>query len=294
MRLLFDKVATALITPFDENGVNFLQFFELIDRQISSGMEALVFLGTTGEPSTMTDVEKCEVVRRCVKHVDKRAVCIIGAGYNDTKKAIAFSAFCQNFGADGLLCVSPYYNKCTENGLYKYYHDICSCTSLPVIAYNVPKRTGVDIPISVLERLSYLPNIAGVKEASGNVQKVVDLIARLKGKMPVYCGDDLLIPPFLSLGASGTVSVLSNVCPKEVLLLHELYLEGNLLAFEKLFYSLYPLIKALFMEVNPIPCKKAMEFLGYDVGIPRLPLTEMESQNAEILRGALKELRLVN
>lgn len=290
METLFKGVATAMITPFNEKGVNFPEFFKLIDRQIEAGIDALVIIGTTGEPATMSEEEKKETIKKCVEYINGRCIAIAGTGANDTNKAVALSKYAEEVGADALLCVTPYYNKCTKNGIIKYFKSICDAVSIPVICYNVPARTGVNITPNVIKELIKIPNIAGMKEASNDFVQIGETSFNMDGIKPLYCGDDETILPFLALGASGTISVLSNVMPKETKQLHNLYFSGDIKGAYKMYRKLYPLAHALFYEVNPIPCKAALYEMGFDTKIIREPLTEMEDENRERLIKVMKEV----
>ncbi len=293
MKSLFKGVATAMITPFNENGVDFEELKRLIDRQIEAKVDALVIIGTTGEPATMTEEEKRETLITSVKHANGRIKIIAGTGANNTQKAIEASIFAESIGCDGVLCVTPYYNKCTKNGIVKYYEAICNAISIPVIAYNVPSRTGVNITPDVAARLADIPNIYGLKEASGNFAQIVQTALAVENKIALYSGDDELILPFLSIGSSGTISVLSNVVPKETKELHELYFEGKTEKAYSMYKKLFPLAHALFSEVNPIPCKAALYEMGYNTKIIREPLTEMEEDNRAKLVACMKELGIL-
>lgn len=293
MRSLFKGVATAMITPFDENGVDFIELKRLIDRQIEADIDALVIMGTTGEPSTMTEDEKRETIRFAAKYANGRIKIIAGTGANDTKKAVEASIFAESVGCDGVLCVTPYYNKCTKNGIIKYYETIASAISIPVIAYNVPSRTGVNITPDVAEKLAEIPNLYGIKEASGNISQITQTAFAIEYKIALYSGDDELIIPFLSLGSSGTISVLSNVIPKETKKIHEMYFNGDIDGAYKLFKKVYPLAHSLFLEVNPIPCKAALYEMGFNTKLIREPLTEMEDGNRAKLISCMKELGIL-
>lgn len=293
MKSLFTGVATAMITPFTENGVNFEELKRLIDRQVEAGIDAIVVNGTTGEPATMTETERHEVLRVAVEHAKGKIKIIAGTGANGTKKAVSESKFAQSLGCDGVLCVTPYYNKCTKKGIIRYYEEIASAISIPVIAYNVPSRTGVNITPDVAAALAEIPNLYGIKEASGNISQITQTMLAIDGKMALYSGDDELIVPFLSLGGSGTISVLSNVIPKETKELHTLYLSGETDRALALFKRLYPLAHALFCEVNPIPCKAALCEMGYATKILREPLTEIEDENRIKLVACMKELGIL-
>ena len=281
-------VATALITPFTENGVNFETLGQLLSRQEEAGADGVVVLGTTGEPATMTAEEKQEVIRFSRAHVHKMKL-IIGTGGNCTENAVKMTKLAEDLGADGVLCVTPYYNKCTQKGLLAYYGAICAATTLPVIAYNVPGRTGVNILPATMEELSRLPNMAGIKEASGNMAQVMETARRIRGKCDLYSGEDALNLPILCAGGTAVISVVSNLFPKDVRALTELIRTGDLKAANSLSDALLPVADACFAEVNPIPVKAALGLLGFDVGLPRAPLTEIEPQHLELLRAILKK-----
>lgn len=289
MKKLFQGVATAMVTPFDENGINFEEYFKLIDRQLDAGIEALVLFGTTGEPSTMTDGERREAIKKICDYIGDKAVKIVGTGSNNTLNAISISKYAESVGADALLCVTPYYNKCTKNGIVHYYTRICENVSIPVIAYNVPQRTGVNITSEVARQLSKISNIAGIKEASGDFVQIANTAFVLDGVKPLYCGDDETILPFLSLGASGTISVLSNVAPAETKSMHDKFFEGDIEGAYRMYRKLYPLANALFYEVNPIPCKAALSMMGFKTDIIREPLTPMEEENKVRLKKVMTD-----
>ena len=293
MDMVFKGVATALITPFDENGINFQEYYKLIDRQIEAGIDGIVVIGTTGEPSTMSDDEKKEIIKNAVDYVDGRCKVIAGTGANNTKDAVALSIYAESVGADAVLCVTPYYNKCTKKGIVLYYQRICESIKLPVIAYNVPARTGVNITPDVMAELIKIPNLMGLKEAIGDFVQIAETAFVMDGEKPFYSGDDETILPFLCLGSSGTISVLSNVVPKETKELHDLYYAGDIKGAYQMYRKLYPLANALFMEVNPIPCKAALALLGYDTKTIREPLTEMEPENIAKLQKVMQELGLI-
>lgn len=285
-------IATAMITPFSDNGVNLDELGRLIEFQIAGEVDALVILGTTGEPSTMTGYEKTEVIKYSVKKANGRVKIIVGTGSNDTKKAIAASKTAQSLGADGVLAVTPYYNKCTQEGLLGYYKEICDTVSIPVIAYNVPARTGVNILPETAERLAHIPNMAGIKEASGNMAQVCETMRRIRGKCELYSGEDALNLPILAVGGTGVISVVSNIAPGLVKKVYTLVKENNLKEANEVEDKLLPLTYACFSEVNPIPVKAACNYLGFDVGTPRSPLTELEDKNKAILLNAMKNAGL--
>lgn len=279
--------ATAMITPFTEDGINFDVFGEMMEYQIAGGTDALVVLGTTGEPATMTEDEKEALMRYSVKKNAGRVKLIFGTGGNCTQKAVHMTQLATALGADGILAVTPYYNKCTQNGLVEYYKAICGATHLPVICYNVPGRTGVNILPETMERIAEIPNIAGIKEASGNMAQVLDTARRIRGKCDLYSGEDALNLPILCVGGTAVISVLSNLVPAQVKKMVGCALKGDLARANELNDALYDLTHACFIEVNPIPAKAGMKMLGFDAGIPRLPLTPLEKQHEDVLRAAL-------
>lgn len=284
----FKGTATAMITPFTSTGVNFEAFTRMIEYQIANGTDVLVILGTTGEPATMTEEEKEVVMRFAVKTVSGRAKIVFGSGSNSTAKAVAASKKAEAMGADGLLVVTPYYNKCTQNGIYEYYKAISDAVHIPIIAYNVPPRTGVNILPATAERLASLPNLAGIKEACGNMEQICETMRRIRGKMDLYSGDDNLNLPMLAIGAAGLISVASNLLPKETKEMYSYVADGNLAAANALQDRLLPVIDACFTEVNPIPVKYGCDCLGLDGGIPRAPLTELEPAHKEVMASALR------
>lgn len=280
----FSGIATAMITPFHESGVNFDALGKMLEYQIEGGTDAVVVLGTTGEPATMTEEEKTTVITYSVKKVAGRMKVIVGTGSNDTAKAVVASERAETLGADGILAVTPYYNKCTQKGLYEYYKAICDAVTIPVIAYNVPSRTAVNILPETAEKLSVIPNMAGIKEASGNMAQVCETMRRIRGKMDLYSGEDFLNLPMLAIGGAGLISVTSNIAPALVKKMYTLVQENKLKEANEVQDFLLPLEDACFLEVNPIPVKAAYNMIGFDAGVPRSPLTEMEEDNKKILR----------
>lgn len=279
--------ATALITPFRECGVNFESLEKLIDFQIVNGTDALVVLGTTGEPATMTEEEKESVISFAVKKAKGRCKLIVGTGSNCTEKAVRASQKAEDLGADGILAVTPYYNKCTQKGLVAYYRAIADSVHIPVIAYNVPSRTGVNILPETAAELAKIPNLAGIKEASGNMAQVMETARLIRGKCDLYSGEDILNFPILAAGGAGVISVVSNLLPKEVKDLTELVLTGDYKNALALSDRLLPVAKACFTEVNPIPVKAGANLMGFGAGAPRSPLSECETENVEKLKKAL-------
>ena len=293
MKHLFQGTATAMITPFYPNGgVNFEAFGAMIEYQIAGGTDALVILGTTGEPATMTEAEKEEVMRFSVQKVAGRAKIIFGSGSNSTAHAIEASIKAEKMGADGLLVVTPYYNKCTQNGIYEYYKAIAERVHIPIICYNVPPRTGVNIQPATMERIASLPNIAGVKEACGNMEQICETMRRIRGKCDLYSGDDNLNLPILAIGGEGLISVASNIIPRETKALYEAVRAGDLARANELQDKMLPVIDAMFIEVNPIPAKAAADMIGLNGGIPRPPLTELEPAHKETVRAVLRAFGL--
>ncbi len=285
-------ILTAMITPFTDGGVNLKETGRMIDYQIDGGTDAVVILGTTGEPATMTENEKVEVIKFSVKHAAGRIKVIVGTGSNDTAKAVAASRRAEELGADGVLAVTPYYNKCTQKGLLEYYRAICSAVKIPVIAYNVPSRTAVNILPETAEKLAEIPNMAGIKEASGNMAQVCETMRRIRGKMDLYSGEDFLNLPMLAIGGAGLISVTSNIAPALVKKMYELVKANELDKANEVQDFLLPLEDACFLEVNPIPIKAAYNMLGFDAGVPRAPLTELESGNKRILQGEIERAGL--
>ena len=285
-------ILTAMITPFTENGVNFEEFGKMIEFQISGGADALVVLGTTGEPATMTEEEKTEVIKYAVKKAGGRIKIIVGTGSNDTNKAVANSIRAEKLGADGVLAVTPYYNKCTQKCLFAYYPAISAGVKTPVIAYNLPSRTAVNILPETAEKLAALPNMAGIKEASGNMAQVCETMRRIRGKMDLYSGEDFLNLPMLAIGGAGLISVTSNIAPSLVKKMYCLVKANKLDEANALQDFLLPLEDACFLEVNPIPIKAAYNMLGFNAGVPRSPLTELEPVNKDILWGEIKKAGL--
>ena len=278
--VLFSGVCTALVTPFLDGKVNYPMMEILLRRQIEAGVKAVVICGTTGESPTVTDSEKLELFRRCKEYAKDDCLIIAGTGSNSTEHAVYLSREAEKCGVDALLVVSPYYNKATEEGLFAHYLSIAHAVKLPVIIYNVPGRTGVDIPVSVYKRLSRIPNIAGVKEASTSITKIAEIRAACPD-LPLWSGNDDMIVPTLSLGGQGVISVLSNIAPVETDAMVQSALAGDFDTAAALQCQLLPLIKLLFCEVNPIPVKAAMRQIGFDCGGCRLPLTSLSPANQQ-------------
>lgn len=280
----FTGVCTALVTPFLENRVNYPMLEILLQRQLEAGIRAIVLCGTTGEASTLSDGEKIEMIRRGKNFVGKRCKIIAGTGSNDTSHAVRLSQAAESAGADALLVVSPYYNKATQEGLVAHYRAIAGSVKIPVILYNVPSRTGLDIPVSVYQQLSGVPNIVGVKEANTDIRKIMKIRRTCGPDFAVWSGNDDMTVPIVSLGGRGVISVLSNVCPVEMAAMTNAALDGDFDSASALQLELDPLSEALFSEVNPIPVKAAMKLIGYDCGGCRLPLIELDQTNLQRLR----------
>lgn len=285
--VLFTGACTALVTPFLNGSINYPLLEQLLKRQIDYGIRSVVLAGTTGESPTLSDTEKLTMFRRAKAFVGSDMQIIAGTGSNSTEHAVAMSRAAQEIGVDGLLVVSPYYNKATPDGLIAHYSAISSAVHIPIIIYNVPSRTGVDIPVCVYQQLGKLPNIAGVKEASADITKITRIKAACPADFAVWSGNDDQIVPVLSLGGAGVISVLSNVCPVETQAMAMAALDGDFDTAAALQIQLLPLIEALFSEVNPIPVKTAMKLIGFDCGDCRLPLTKAGEKTLESLRKAL-------
>lgn len=283
---LFTGVCTALVTPFLRGEVNYPMLERLLQAQLDAGIKAIVVCGTTGESPTLSDCEKLELFRRSKEFVGDSCKIIAGTGSNCTEHAIYLSQAAEKLGVDGLLLVSPYYNKATPAGLFAHYSAIAASVQIPCILYNVPSRTGVDIPVEVYRSLSRIPNIAGVKEASSDIVKVARILSECPD-FPVWSGNDDQIVPVMALGGSGVISVLSNVAPEKTKAMVDGALDGDFDTAADLQLKLLPLIRALFSEVNPIPVKAALKELGFDCGTCRLPLTSLSPENLEKLNAVL-------
>jgi len=284
---LFTGVCTALVTPFLDGNVNYPMFEQLLRRQMDAGIPAIVVCGTTGEAPTLSDEEKLELFRCAKEFTGNRMKVIAGTGSNNTEHTVELSRMAEATGIDGLLVVSPYYNKATPHGLFAHYEAVAKAVHIPVIVYNVPGRTGVDIPVSVYKKLSRIANIAGVKEASADITKITKTLSACGPSLPVWTGNDELITPAMALGASGVISVVSNVIPEETQALAKSALAGEFDIASALQIEIQPLLEALFSEVNPIPVKAAMKLLGFNCGSCRLPLTPISPENLERLRHTL-------
>lgn len=280
---LFEGCGVALVTPFKNNEVDYEKLKEIINWHIDNKTDAIVICGTTGESATMTDKERKSVIKFTVETVNKRIPVIAGSGSNNTAYSVELSKYCEEVGVDGLLVVTPYYNKATELGLIKHYECIANSVNLPIILYNVPGRTGVNIAPKTVKKLSTIKNIIAIKEASGDISQVAEIARLCKDDIDIYSGNDDMVVPILSLGGKGVISVVANILPRDTHNMVETYLNGDLLNSRKLQLDMNGLINSLFIEVNPIPVKTAMNLMGMDVGELRLPLTNMTDDNLKIL-----------
>lgn len=285
-KTIFTGSGVALVTPFTNEGVNYDTLGKLIDFQLENSTDAIIICGTTGENATMPDDEHLEVVRYTIDRVAKRVPVIAGTGSNYTDHAVYMTKEVEKMGADGVLCVTPYYNKTTQKGLIESYTAIAKSTSLPVIMYNVPSRTGVNMLPETVKVLSEIDNIVGLKEASGNMSQVLKIMS-LCPDLDIYSGEDALIAPIMMMGGKGVISVLANVAPKETHLMTEKLLKGKFEEAKKMQLDALELVDALFCEVNPIPAKTALRLMGFDAGPLRLPLVEMDEKNRQKLISAL-------
>lgn len=284
---MFKGAYTALITPFKNGKVNYDKLGELIEFQISNEIDGIVICGTTGESSTLTDKEKKKVIKYTIETVNGRVPVIAGTGSNNTKHAIELSKYAERVGANGLLLVTPYYNKTTQQGLIEHYLAIANSVTCPIILYNVPSRTGVNILPDTVVELAKHENIIGIKEASNNFSQILELVSKLPKDFSVISGNDDTIVPLLSLGGKGVISVLSNIYPKDVHNMCKAYFELDIKYAKDLQLKHQEFIQLLFKEVNPMPVKDAMNILGFDVGLPRLPLTSVSEHTHELLKNKL-------
>ncbi|MBE5962462.1 MAG: 4-hydroxy-tetrahydrodipicolinate synthase [Lachnospiraceae bacterium] len=292
---IFTGAGVAIITPFKANGeVNFEKLAELIDFQIENGTDSIIICGTTGESSTLSHEEHLACIRFAVEHVNKRVPVIAGTGSNCTETAIYLSTKAEKYGADGLLLVTPYYNKTTQKGLIAHFTDIANSVKIPVILYNVPSRTGCNIlPATAAYLAKNVENIVALKDASGNMAQTMQTVLLSEGKLDIYSGNDDQIVPILSVGGKGVISVLSNIAPRQTHDIVEKYMAGDHEGSMELQLKYLPVCNALFSEVNPIPVKKALNLMGMEVGSLRKPLVEMEEENAVKLEAAMKQAGLL-
>lgn len=286
---LFKGAATALITPLNENGIDFEKFGKTIDWQIEQGINALVICGTTGEGSTLSDKEHCAALEFAIEKAAGRTVMIAGTGSNDTAYAIELTKHACEIGYDGMLLVTPYYNKATQKGLIASFTAIADASTKPCLLYNVPSRTGVNIEPATYATLAEHPMIVGIKEANGNISKIVETMALCGDKLDLYSGNDDQIVPLMSVGGKGVISVLSNIMPKETVELCDKYFSGDVEGARDLQLKYLPLINSLFSEVNPIPVKAAMAAMGYCEDYVRLPLTPMEDDHKAVMLNLMRE-----
>ena len=290
---VFTGAATAIVTPLNENGIDFEKFGKLVEWQIEEGINAIVVCGTTGESSTLTDEEHREAIKFVVDKVAGRVPVIAGTGSNDAAYAIDLTKYACEVGADAMLVVTPYYNKATQNGLIKLFTAIADASTKPIILYNVPSRTGVNIAPATCKVLAEHPNICAIKEASGNISQIAEIAHRVGDKMDIYSGNDDQIVPIMSLGGKGVISVLSNPMPKKTVEICDAFFAGDVAKAREIQLELLPLINALFSEVNPIPVKAAMAAMGWCENYVRLPLTCMEEKNEAKLLELMKEQNLI-
>ncbi|WP_034444028.1 4-hydroxy-tetrahydrodipicolinate synthase [Butyrivibrio sp. AE2032] len=292
---IFKGAGVAIVTPFKDNGeVNYPEFEKMIEFQIKNGTDAIIVCGTTGEAATMSEEEHMDVVKFCIDKVAGRIPVVAGTGSNCTQTAIELSKKAQEYGADAVLLVTPYYNKATQGGLYAHFGAVAKEIDIPIILYNVPSRTGCNIlPETAVKLAKDFDNIVGIKDATGNISQTIKMMSLAEGSIDLYSGDDDQIVPIMSVGGIGVISVLSNVAPQQT---HEICakcLEGDYETARELQFKAYPLVKALFSEVNPIPVKTALKLIGFQPGPLRLPLTELEPNNQEILKNEMKKYGLL-
>ena len=292
---IFKGAGVAIATPMKENlEVNYDKLDEMLEEQIAGGTDAIIICGTTGESATMTEEEHAATIRFAIERVNHRIPVIAGTGSNCTRTAIQLSKEAQEDGADGLLLVTPYYNKATQKGLKEHFTMVANSVKVPIILYNIPGRTGVNIqPETIVSLCEEVPNIVGVKDATDNLNQFMKLMALAKGKVDVYSGNDNQIVPLMSMGAKGVISVLSNIAPQQTHDICAKYLEGKVTESAQMQLDALDLVSALFCEVNPIPVKKALNLMGREAGGLRRPLTEMEDENAKKLEKAMKEYGLL-
>lgn len=291
---IFEGSGVAIVTPFNLDGsVNYGKLEELIDYQIENGTDSIVICGTTGEAPTLTKEEHVECISVAVKATNKRVPVIAGTGSNDTAYGVRLTKKAKELGADATLQITPYYNKCTQNGLVAHFTEIAKAADLPMIVYSVAGRTGLNVNADTVARLAKVDNIVGIKEASGNISQVADIAAKCGPGFDIYSGNDDQIVPLLSLGGKGVISVVANILPKETHDIVRLFLDGDVVGSRKLQLQYLELIHLLFSEVNPIPVKAAMNMMGWDVGGCRLPLTPLEDVHAVLLKNELQRLKLI-
>lgn len=291
---IFTGAGVAIVTPFKEDmSVNYEELEKLIDFQIDNNTDCIVICGTTGEASTLTDDEQLECIKVAVDRTNKRVPVIAGTGSNDTAHGIELSKKAEKLGADGLLQVTPYYNKTTQKGLVEHFTAIAKSVEIPIMLYNVPSRTGLNIAPKTAAKLSFLDNVVAIKEASGNIGQIIDLVATCEGRLDLYSGNDDQIVPLLSLGGKGVVSVVANILPNDTHNVVAKFMQGDIKGSLETQLKMHKVINTLFCEVNPIPVKAALNLMGYNVGNCRRPLTTMEPDNLNKLKEALKEYGII-
>ncbi|MBR6816962.1 MAG: 4-hydroxy-tetrahydrodipicolinate synthase [Clostridia bacterium] len=290
---IFEGSAVALVTPFTQDGVNYETLKSMLDFQLDNGTDALVICGTTGEPATMTKEEKHSVMKFAIDYVAGRRPVIIGTGGNNTAAVIEESLYAQSIGADALLIVTPYYNKCSQDGLVKHYLAVADAVDLPIIVYNVPGRTGVNVTPASLAKLAEHKNIVAMKEASGNISQIAEMARLTRGKIDLYSGNDDQIVPIMSLGGKGVISVTANIAPRQMHDLCAAYLAGDTKKACDMQLDLNPLNNAMFSDVNPIPVKTALNMMGFEAGPLRLPLSDMSAEGAAALKQVLQNYHLI-
>lgn len=290
---IFTGNATAMVTPFNKKGIDYDAFSKHIEFQIENGTAALVVAGTTGEPATMTKDEKKALLKFAVKQAKGRIPVVFGTGSNSTAQTISNSIEAQDLGADGVLLVTPYYNKTTQAGLIKHFEMIADAIKIPAITYNVPSRTGLNLTAESLSVIAKHQNITAHKEAGGSIYQIMDMVRLCSDDIDIFSGDDLMTFPLLACGGMGSISVVSNICPKESAQLIKSYKAGDIAKARQIHYSMLDLIHQLFAEVNPIPVKSAMNMMGMDAGDVRMPLVNMSGEHKEQLRTMLEEMKLI-
>ncbi|WP_252229250.1 4-hydroxy-tetrahydrodipicolinate synthase [Clostridium sp. ZBS15] len=290
---VFEGSGVALVTPFNDNGIDYDKLQDLLEWHVKEGTDSIIICGTTGEATTMTENEKKAVIKFAVDTINKRIPVIAGTGSNNTVSAIEMSKYAESVGVDAILVITPYYNKTSQKGLFKHFKAVNDSVNTPIILYNVPSRTGVNITPKSLVQIAELNNVVAIKEASGNISQIMEMKSLCKDKIDIYSGNDDQIVPIMSLGGKGVISVLANVIPNEVHTLTKKCLEGKFNEALDIQLNRLKLTNALFIETNPIPVKTAMNLMGFEVGSLRLPLCEMEDSNLETLKTILKENKLI-
>ncbi|NFO03288.1 4-hydroxy-tetrahydrodipicolinate synthase [Clostridium botulinum] len=290
---VFEGSGVAIVTPFNDKGVDYDKLKDLLEWHVKEGTDSIVICGTTGEATTMTENEKKTVIKFAVDVINKRIPVIAGTGSNNTLSAMEMSRYAQSVGVDAILVITPYYNKTSQKGLFKHFKAVNDSVNIPIILYNVPSRTGVNITPKALVQIAELNNVVAIKEASGNISQIMEMKSLCKDKIDIYSGNDDQIVPIMSLGSKGVISVLANVIPNEVHTLTKKCLEGKFDEALDIQLNRLKLTNALFIETNPIPVKTAMNLMGFEVGSLRLPLCEMEDSNLETLKTILKENKLI-